>query len=82
MNPSNFPEKKRQRQLRALSRLSAMTAGKPEKGIAPRSNDAEFLALHVATASNLRDVRTLPVPLAAGLGAPDPHHPHRQGERR
>jgi hypothetical protein len=56
--PRNFPERKRQRQIRALSRLSNMTAGKPWKGIAPKSNDAEFLALHRATADDLRDVRT------------------------
>jgi len=56
--PANFPERKRQRQLRALARISAATAGKPRKGTEPRSNDAEFLALHRATADDLRDVRT------------------------
>jgi hypothetical protein len=58
MEPANFPERKRQRQLRALARLKASTAGKPWKGIEPRSNDAEFLALHRATAESQRDVRT------------------------
>lgn len=50
-NPANFPERKRQRQLGALKRLSLIS----EKG---KDNSSEFAALHAATAVNLRDVRT------------------------
>jgi hypothetical protein len=59
MKPANFPERKRQRQLRALARLKASTAGKPWKGVEPRSNDAEFVSLHRATSEgSARDIRT------------------------
>jgi hypothetical protein len=54
--PANFPERKRQRQLRALARLSPMTRGSVRHE--PRSNDAEFVALHKATAEDMRGVRT------------------------
>ena len=37
--PKNFPERKRQRRLGALARNAPMTAGKPAKGIAPKSNN-------------------------------------------
>lgn len=56
--PANFPERKRQRQLRALERIKPRTAGKPEKGVATRSNAAEMAALSAATAHSKRHVRT------------------------
>ncbi len=56
--PANFPERKRQRQIAALKRLGRMTAGKPEQGIEPKSNDAIFAALNAAIGMNVRDVRT------------------------
>jgi hypothetical protein len=46
--PANFPERKRQRQIRALFRLGLNTAGKPEKGIAPKSNAMAIAALKAA----------------------------------
>lgn len=50
--PSNFPERKRQRQLGALKRLSPVS----KKG---KDNSPQFLALHVATAGGTaRDTRT------------------------
>lgn len=59
MKPANFPERKRQRQMRALNRLAASTAGKPDKDIAPRSNDAEAVVLMAAVnEGSQRDVRT------------------------
>lgn len=56
--PANFPERKRQRQLRALARLAPMTNGHARHNTQPRSNDAEFVALHKATAEDARGVRT------------------------
>jgi len=44
MKPRNFPERKRQRRLRALARGPA--------------SDAEVIVLHERTASPLRDIRT------------------------
>jgi hypothetical protein len=46
--PANFPERKRQRQIRALFRLGLTTAGKPEKGIEPKSNALAIAALKKA----------------------------------
>lgn len=51
--PRNFPERKRQRQLGALSRIRDFTI---KTG---RSNAAEIVTLHERTAGgSLRDVRT------------------------
>lgn len=57
--PANFPEAKRLRQIKALGRLSAMTAGKPDRGIEPASNAAEIKTLKAAiNAGSQRDKRT------------------------
>jgi len=60
--PANFPERKRQRQIRALQRLSNNTAGHPARGskpfAAPKSNDAERLALFAATEFIKRNLKT------------------------
>lgn len=56
--PANFPERKRQRQESALARIKATTAGKPEKGIAPKSNLEEIRKLSEATGTSKRHVRT------------------------
>lgn len=58
MKPANFPERKRQRQIGALSRMKTQTAGKPEKGIPPSSNHSAIAALRSATLNSRRDVRT------------------------
>ena len=54
--PANFPERKRQRQIKALRRLGPATAGKPNSP--SRSNHEEHLALKAAIATANRDVRT------------------------
>jgi hypothetical protein len=56
--PANFPERKRQRQERALSRLALSTAGKPDKGIEPRSNLEAIKTLKSRVDGSKRDVRT------------------------
>ena len=58
MKPANFPERKRQRQIRALSRMKTQTAGKPEKGIQPSSNHIAIAAIRRQTLDSRRDVRT------------------------
>ena len=59
--PANFPERKRQRQIGALERLSARSTpereyGETEKQFFDRSQELAVLA--DATAKSLRDVRT------------------------
>lgn len=56
MKTMNFLEKKRQRQIRALKRLAAMTAGKPNRP--SRSNADEIAFLKAAIATDKRGVRT------------------------
>ena len=56
--PHNFPERKRQRRIRALGRIKARTAGKPEMGITSRDNAPEIAVLVERTANPMRDVRT------------------------
>lgn len=43
--PTNFPEQKRLRRIKALGRIKSHTVGKPEKGIAAKSNAKEIAAL-------------------------------------
>ena len=50
MKPKNFPERKRQRQLRALDRIFRLPTHPKQ--------DAEVEALQAATATPLRDKRT------------------------
>lgn len=55
--PANFPERKRQRRMRALSRLAPRTAGKDGKPSA--SNDDVRMTLHARIGmSSKRDVMT------------------------
>lgn len=54
--PANFPERKRQRQIRAMRRLKAMTKGKPNSP--PQSNHEEFEVLKAAVQTSKRHVRT------------------------
>lgn len=49
--PANFPERKRQRQVRALARLPKMTGG-------GKSNDAERNLLRIVHFGSRRDVHT------------------------
>lgn len=56
MKTMNFPEKKRIRQIKALGRLSAMTAGKPQSP--SKSNAEEIAILKAAIATDKRSVRT------------------------
>ena len=56
MKTMNFPEKKRIRQIKALARLSAMTAGKPQSP--SKSNAEEIAILKAAIAADKRSVRT------------------------
>lgn len=50
MKPKNFPERKRQRQIRALDRIFQLPTS-PDQ-------DAEIASLQAATAAPLRDKRT------------------------
>lgn len=57
--PANFPERKRQRQIRALERLASHTHGNPKKGTKPKNNDGEAYALMVAiNAGSQREKKT------------------------
>lgn len=60
MKTKNFPEKKRQRQIRALARLQAQLAdlpkGEPKKRFYPIEH--EITVLQTRTAQNMRGART------------------------
>jgi hypothetical protein len=56
MKPKNFPERKRQRQLKALARLLNPPTSKYNNDRVGYSSEVEVL--HKRTIANLRDVRT------------------------